>query len=651
MPKNYLPQQNTINQYIADGITSIFNYKYLILLDEDIAVYVTNPGETPNPDKDLQILNQDYTVQNAGNETGGTITFVKNKIPIANSIVTLIRSMQVSIDTEFGNAQTFNGLTLDAAFERVLLIMQQFQTQLGTRALQYIINSYLDSNLSNILPVLTTKDNQVWVSLNGTIIAAQIENTDVSTLRSELASQAPNGGDGTGLIGYYDVLNKQGKTLQNFLNQLQTYIEHIKDFLPIPDPDGLSEGLPVYYRNGSLFIYEGDVGKIFATVYPNPSFGELLCDGTSYLRTEFTHEIIPNIRLANKLWNEEIGYYQFGTGSSFVSVNLNNQNQLILTTNQSGEVKASSAETSGFTLEEIFKGDNVFETNAFLSTDIPNRVYVQGKKIGVVAPPAAETSGFNIFKLRISDDIKQLFYIECTDAKNLAGKWFQFSNITKAFGVYFTVDGQGTNPVPPNLTAVLLPLLSTQTAQEVATYLAELLGGHQLTLITCKAATTIKPGDYWTFSTNAQTFNVYARINGQGEPPPAPGMNIPVDLINTDTVQEVAKKIKIAINQFYFAVPDLQDAFIRGWNKDASVKVDDRYLSYGQGLIKKSIGSFQLDEISSHIHNIYGLNTEGSGSAVSTPYANPYISDILILPTGGAESRPINFATNFVIKC
>ncbi|MES2998966.1 MAG: hypothetical protein V4700_06595 [Pseudomonadota bacterium] len=117
------------------------------------------------------------------------------------------------------------GHTLDAAFERVLLIMQQFQTQLDTDSLQYVINSYLPSNLSNKLPILTNKENQVWLSRNGQIIAAQIENTDVSTLRSELASQAPNGGDGTGLIGYYDTINKQGLTLQAYLKSFEQRIE------------------------------------------------------------------------------------------------------------------------------------------------------------------------------------------------------------------------------------------------------------------------------------------------------------------------------------------------------------------------------------------------------------------------------------------
>ncbi|WP_218814192.1 phage tail protein [Rickettsiella endosymbiont of Dermanyssus gallinae] len=221
MLKSYLPQQRTKDQPIADGKTSVFNYSFLILKPEDIAVLVTNPGDIANPDKDRKVLNQDYIVQNMGTMTGGTITFLKEKIPMVGAIVTLTRQMEVSIETEFGNAQTFNGHTLDAAFERVLLIMQQFQTQLDTDSLQYVINSYLPSNTSNQLPILTGQDNQVWISRNGQIITAKIENSDISTLRSELASQAPNGGDGTSLIGYYDPLQKTGGKLQAFLSQLQ----------------------------------------------------------------------------------------------------------------------------------------------------------------------------------------------------------------------------------------------------------------------------------------------------------------------------------------------------------------------------------------------------------------------------------------------
>lgn len=79
MQKTQLPQQSTLNQTIADGKTSVFTYTYLILIPEDIAVYVTKSGDEANPDKDICILNQDYTVQAVGTMTGGTITFVKKR--------------------------------------------------------------------------------------------------------------------------------------------------------------------------------------------------------------------------------------------------------------------------------------------------------------------------------------------------------------------------------------------------------------------------------------------------------------------------------------------------------------------------------------------------------------------------------------------
>ncbi|WP_218814002.1 hypothetical protein [Rickettsiella endosymbiont of Dermanyssus gallinae] len=428
--------------------------------------------------------------------------------------------------------------------------------------------------------------------------------------------------------------------------------------LPVPRADGYDDYLPIVNTKKGLIYYDGDVGKIYPAIYPEPSFGELLCIGTRYLRTDYSQEDIPYARVAQKLWNDKAGYYRFGTGTSFVSANLNTNNQLILTTNRTGAAKTSSAETSGFTVEKVFKG-NDYGVNAFLSSDYPNRVYVQGNIAAGVAPPNPKTSGFNIVPLRNGALVKQLFYIECTDAKNLAGKWLQFSNTTKTFGLYFTIDGKGSNPVPSNLTAILLPLLSTQTVREVAIYLAEFLGGHQLTRISCTDASKIKPDDYWTFSTSAENFNVFARINNQGEPPPAPisGTNIPVDFIETDTMPEVAQKIKIAINQFCFAVPDLRDAFIRGWNQDGSIKTDDRYFNYGQGLIENSIGSFQFDEILIHSHPtpsaVNGQYLFQAFSGASNAYSGgdngvknyPSTGD-----RGGSESRPQNFAANYVMK-
>lgn len=290
-----LPQQSTINQYVADGVTTIYNYTYLILIPQDIAVYVTLSGQQANPTNDIQILNTAYTVQNVGNLTGGTITFLGGFIPPIGATVTLTRNMQVSIDTEFAQAQNFNGQNLDNAFERVLLIMQQLNTDFQLRCLSYVINSYLPTLGTNFLPILTNVDNQVWVSQGGKIIAANIEtDPDISLLRGELASQTEgadgvrliglfdpqtntgktlqqflvglevqtNGSDGVGSIGYYDINNNLGQTLRTFLNNLPTYINNIiaasgdfktGDLKPshIPNPNPVTDKF-ILWVNGTI---------------------------------------------------------------------------------------------------------------------------------------------------------------------------------------------------------------------------------------------------------------------------------------------------------------------------------------------------------------------------------------------------------------
>jgi hypothetical protein len=216
-----LPQQTTINQYLADGVTTIYDYSFLILsatnTENDISVYVTLSGNTANPLVDIQPLNTAYTVQNVGNVSGGTITFQPGFVPPISSVVTIVRTMAVSIDTEFSQAQNFNGANLDYAFERVVLIMQQLNTYYMNNALSYVINSYLPTLGQNFLPVLTNINNQVWISQGGVIIAAALVEDNMSTLRAQLASAAP-GGDGASLIGFYDTVNNDSTNLDIFLN-------------------------------------------------------------------------------------------------------------------------------------------------------------------------------------------------------------------------------------------------------------------------------------------------------------------------------------------------------------------------------------------------------------------------------------------------
>jgi hypothetical protein len=214
-----LPQQFTYNQYVADGSTTIYNYTYLLPLNSDINVYVTLPGQPAIPDADIQVLGVDYTVQGVGQINGGTITFTV--APVLDAIITFQRNVQSSIDTEFVNTQTINGINLDNAFLREMLVIQQNTTDLQQRVLRYAVDSFLPNIPANTtLPVITNIDNQVWVSQGGTIVPALFgQGGDVGTLRSQLASMVPFG-NGAHLIGYFDTFNLVGTQVDAFLNSL-----------------------------------------------------------------------------------------------------------------------------------------------------------------------------------------------------------------------------------------------------------------------------------------------------------------------------------------------------------------------------------------------------------------------------------------------
>lgn len=213
-----LPQQSTLNQYVADGIATVYNYTYLVPEQTDMSVYVTLAGNVANPSADIQVLGVNYVVNNTGNVPGGTVSFLIGSTPPLGALVTLVRTVQYSLDTEFVQARNINGQNLDNAFERLLLLTQQLNTQYFERALSYAINSYLPAVPTNILPIITNIDNQIWKSQGGAVIASLlVENPDSSTLRSDLANSTPIG-NGSAIVGYYDANNASSTTVSTFLN-------------------------------------------------------------------------------------------------------------------------------------------------------------------------------------------------------------------------------------------------------------------------------------------------------------------------------------------------------------------------------------------------------------------------------------------------
>ena len=159
-----------------------------------------------------------------------------------------------------------------------------------------------------------------------------------------------------------------------------------------PNADGSDNYLPIIATKTGFAFYDGDIGKVYAAMYPEPSMGELLQDGTCYLRSAYSQEGIPYARVAKKLWDKNLGYYRSGNGTTFVTANLGAQNKLVLTTNQAGSATDASAGTTGFTVETVFEGKD-YGLMTFLGKNA-KQVLCQAKIIGKVTVPNAKKSGF-----------------------------------------------------------------------------------------------------------------------------------------------------------------------------------------------------------------------------------------------------------------
>lgn len=231
-----LPQQNTIIQYVADGITTIYVVPFYTPLNDTpvpgtpaINVYVTLQGATPNPLTDIVFFGVNYTFStNLDPITGGTVNFIAGHVPPLGATVTLVRNVPAALNTEFANAQNFNGANLDSALSQLLLIEQQNKSYALERNISYVVNEYFSQ--ADIVPntqLPRLANNQFWMGQGGGVIAATVvQNPNTSVLASQLANNQPVT-NGAGIVGYYDPLNNVAQTVKLFLDNMPTYVQNL----------------------------------------------------------------------------------------------------------------------------------------------------------------------------------------------------------------------------------------------------------------------------------------------------------------------------------------------------------------------------------------------------------------------------------------
>jgi len=418
---------------------------------------------------------------------------------------------------------------------------------------------------------------------------------------------------------------------------------------PTPDPNGQSIGLYVISTNAGWTYDTGGVGNIISTINTTAPFGWLNCDGTQYLTTGYSSDGIPYSRLQAKLWINSISCPMFGTGTNFGTSVLLSDNSILITTNKTGSATASSAGTTTFTVSTIHTGGN-YNLKAYVVAS--NAVEVQCNSVGFVNAPTAGTTAFSVSQSADNNSATKNNYSFSFAALPSAGEWFGISNQSTDYYIWFKVDGSGADPAPGGRTGILVSIKSTYNTNDLAIILANVISGAQQTSIITVSGASISDSQYFSFftSTPAQ-FNPWYNVTGSATAPATSGTNIQVNITSGDTAAQVASKTVIAINNYYFAVPDLRGYFIRGWNNgssedpNASSRLPLNKVSYFGDLV----GTLEFNTYTAHVHSSVGSNTQ-TATSTNFQYTNSSGSNVLTSVAGYAETRPDNISLNYIIK-
>jgi len=176
-------------------------------------------------------LGDDYVV--TINEDNTFYITITNDCDIEDGDILLIyREVPYSRQDDYEVNGLFTGQQLDKSFDRIVVLLQQVKNLLLERGLTYAATEDVEKNKDTILPVLGI--GQIWKkSDTGYISAVTLEeNTNCSTLRSELLNNQPNT-DGSRIVGYNDTYNGAitvHNALEKSIHPVSSNIGIIRDY-------------------------------------------------------------------------------------------------------------------------------------------------------------------------------------------------------------------------------------------------------------------------------------------------------------------------------------------------------------------------------------------------------------------------------------
>lgn len=413
----------------------------------------------------------------------------------------------------------------------------------------------------------------------------------------------------------------------------------------VPNADDPLATEPIMPANGHSYFYDDN-----STIgIPFSRYGDFLIKTSN----------VPNIP-------------KYGTGLDFATAySISAEpDEIRLTVNSNGiGIPGASDGNIGWTIGSIvtYNGSTTgSNTLGFVSYNNVADTILNVGQWGIGNYNSAPTAGTTPFTITINDlftgltaEQQRSFTVLCTAASTLVagsgnpGDYWLFSNDTTNYYMWFYFNGE-TDPTVGSRTGIRVNLESTYTAQDVANIIRETMNAYQISLVNVSSLPL--SGQYWLFSANpslVENFYVWYQVDGIGVDPLIAGRTgIKTSILSSDNNDEISIKTLQAIDKFKFAAPKFNGLFPRGYDPDIDFDLDaaQRFSPFVTGLSGNNLGTFEYQQLLSHIHSVsvYTGSGPNSGLAGGNAPAGPDTSAMNY--TGGTETRPGNFNTNFCVR-
>lgn len=456
------------------------------------------------------------------------------------------------------------------------------------------------------------------------------------------------------------VLTDSTGTLYPNFTQFDTISNAVAGSLPIPAANGADLYLPIVSGPTGLIYDSSSIGKIYASLFTAQP-GELLCDGSMYYTYGYSANGIPYSRLQSKLLAAgAVNLPLFGTGANFVTALINNNNKAYIFQNtfgQGGHVAIPTDVNSGFGFTLITPG-SAGGFAVYASKVSATEILLYQSAAGLVT--AAADHGTSFVPATYDNYANSGLYAYSTissigAASTLSnGNYFNYYDTAATrYAVFYGVDTPGEANPDSGSVGILVNVTALDVAGDVANKtLLAIAGGWGYSMSTVPAGSAVVAGSYWTFGTSISQFFVWYTVNSSGTIPSVPGAaGIQVNVLSTDSANTVAAKTVAAIDSTYFAVPNYQGMFLRGWdpNSDWDTSSSTRQSQTGVLPYGNAIGTTEIFSVQSHLHSVNTGTGGSSGQLFNFGDSTGSGTESTNL-TGIGETRPVNTSVYYVIK-